>query len=63
MERVNQQATLEMGWCVNCHRETKVHTENPYYAKTYDFIQSHKKYTVAQLGGLECVQGATTKNC
>jgi len=56
MERVNQQTTLEMGWCVNCHRETKVHTENPYYAKTYDFIQSHKKYTVAQLGGLECAR-------
>jgi len=70
MDRVNQNATLEMGWCVNCHRETNVNEQNPYYAGTFDFIAEHNKvrdemkakgakftdakYTVAQLGGLEC---------
>ncbi len=54
MERVRQVSTLEMGWCVNCHRETNVDSENPYYAGTYDFVKKHKKYTVAQLGGIEC---------
>jgi cytochrome c553 len=54
MERVTQVATLEMGWCVNCHREKAVDTSNPYYTATFDFIKKHKKYTIGQLGGLEC---------
>jgi hypothetical protein len=53
MIRVQQVATLEMGWCVNCHREKQVNTTNPYYT-SYDFVKNHKKYTVAQMGGLEC---------
>jgi cytochrome c2 len=54
MERVRQVSTLEMGWCINCHRETGVDTKNPYYTATYSFMEKHKKYTVGQLGGLEC---------
>ncbi|MDQ3073484.1 MAG: cytochrome c3 family protein, partial [Bacteroidota bacterium] len=54
MDRVQQVATLEMGWCVNCHRETEIKSENPYYTSTYDFVKAHKKYTIAQMGGLEC---------
>jgi hypothetical protein len=54
MERVQQTATLEMGWCINCHREKTINTDNPYYTTTFDFIQKHKKYTVAQMGGIEC---------
>lgn len=56
MERVRQVSTLEMGWCINCHRETGVDTSNPYYTATYSFIEKHKKYTVAQLGGIECAR-------
>lgn len=57
MTRVQQTSTLEMGWCVNCHREKKVDTDgNKYYASTYDFVEKHKSYTVAQLGGLECAK-------
>jgi hypothetical protein len=56
MERVRQVSTLEMGWCINCHRETAVDTKNPYYTATYSFIEKHKKYTVGQLGGLECAK-------
>lgn len=72
MDRVSQSSTLEMGWCINCHRETAVNDKNPYYAETFDFIREHnrvkdemkakggkmnfkdQKYTVAQMGGLEC---------
>ncbi|RYY70652.1 MAG: c-type cytochrome [Chitinophagaceae bacterium] len=54
MERVRQVSTLEMGWCINCHRETNVDDSNPYYAKTFDFVKKHKKYTIAQMGGTEC---------
>jgi hypothetical protein len=54
MERVRQVSTLEMGWCINCHRETKADTDNPYYTATYDFVKKHKKYTIGQLGGTEC---------
>ncbi len=54
MERVVQVSTLEMGWCINCHREAHIDSENPYYTSTYDFVKKHKTYTVAQMGGLEC---------
>jgi len=67
MKLVKQYAPLSMGWCVNCHRQTKVKfDENAYYnAET----KSHKMYeqyhnevksgkrngvTVEEIGGLEC---------
>jgi len=67
MKLVKQHAPLSMGWCVNCHRQTKVKfDENTYYnAET----KSHKMYeqyhnevksgkrngvTVEEIGGLEC---------
>jgi len=63
MEKVAQSATLEMGWCINCHREMKIDDNNTYYAATFDFVKKHKqmkkegqKYTVAQMGGLECAK-------
>ena len=58
MEIMEQHAPLTMGWCINCHRETKVKTEgNEYYANIHEELK--KKYgvdqlTVAQMGGLEC---------
>ncbi len=58
MEEMYQHAPLTMGWCIDCHRETKVDLKgNEYYAKIHE--QLAKKYgvdkvTAAQLGGLEC---------
>ncbi|MFD1094236.1 c-type cytochrome [Salegentibacter chungangensis] len=58
MEVVYQDAPLTMGWCVNCHRETKVKMQgNEYYEKIHEELS--KKYgveelTAAQMGGLEC---------
>ncbi|MBL0912196.1 MAG: c-type cytochrome [Bacteroidia bacterium] len=59
MEEVKQFAPLTMGWCINCHRETKVKfEENPYYDKLHDYLaERYKKgdqFTVARIGGLEC---------
>lgn len=65
MPEVHQFADLSMGWCINCHRETKVqfnddkgHGNNFYsiYEKFHDDIRN-KKYdsvTVAKIGGTEC---------
>lgn len=58
MEELYQFSPLTMGWCIDCHRETKVDLKgNEYYQKIHD--QLAKKYgvdqvTAAQLGGLEC---------
>ncbi len=67
MAIVKQHAPLSMGWCVNCHRQTKVKfDENGYYnAKTathkmyeqfHNEIKSGKRagVTVEEIGGLEC---------
>lgn len=59
MEEVYQYSPLTMGWCINCHRETKVKfDENPYYDKLHDYLSKRYKsgdqFTVARIGGLEC---------
>ena len=81
MEVVQQVSLLEMGWCIDCHRETEVIIDNNYYQEHFhqvfkddykkhfdsltkeeqeedkglvDFIKNHKKYTIGDLGGLEC---------
>lgn len=58
MEIMYQYSPLTMGWCIDCHRETKVKVEgNEYYEKIH--AELSKKYgvenlTAAQMGGLEC---------
>ncbi|MFV0249183.1 MAG: c-type cytochrome [Tenacibaculum sp.] len=58
MEEVYQYSPLTMGWCIDCHKESKVDLKgNEYYAKIHRELA--KKYgveqvTVAQLGGKEC---------
>ena len=66
MPEVYQFADLSMGWCVNCHRETKVDfyskengTGNKYYSmyeKFHKDIKNHKmdSVTVEMIGGTEC---------
>ncbi len=60
MDEVKQFADLSMGWCVNCHRTTKVQfTENNYYSifeKLHNDIKDKKidSVTVEMLGGTEC---------
>lgn len=57
MKVVYQQSSLQMGWCINCHREAKVDAENnDYYEKLHSKLKAEgKSYaTVANVGGLEC---------
>lgn len=57
---VYQYATLGMGWCVNCHRTTKVQfTDNGYYTIFTKYEQQIKMHqidsvTVEMQGGTEC---------
>ncbi|OYU95699.1 MAG: cytochrome C [Bacteroidetes bacterium B1(2017)] len=57
MAVVSQQRSLQMGWCINCHREAKVDVaNNDYYEKLHANLKVDGKefITVAQNGGLEC---------
>jgi cytochrome c551/c552 len=68
MDVVSQQSELSMGWCINCHRESKVNffntsdsTGNKYYSiyeKFHNDIASGKmdSVTVKDIGGLECMK-------
>ena len=58
MDEMRQYSPLTMGWCIDCHKETKVDLKgNEYYSKIHKELA--KKYnvdkvTIAQLGGKEC---------
>ena len=57
MEVVEQYSPLTMGWCINCHRETKVDTDNPYYHELNEnWVEKYhgEDITVDKIGGLEC---------
>jgi len=62
MDEVHQHATLGMGWCVNCHRDTKVQfKDNGYYtifSKYQEQIKAHKidSVTVEMQGGKDCAK-------
>ena len=60
-----QHAELTMGWCINCHRETKVQmADNGYYDEIHKRLPDElkKQYledgtiTVSELGGIECAK-------
>lgn len=60
MGEVKQFADLSMGWCINCHRETKVQfKENGFYSiyeKFHEDLKNGKldSVTVEKIGGTEC---------
>lgn len=63
MDEVKQFAELSMGWCINCHRETKVQfADNGFYSiyeKYHEELKngvrdSTKGITVENIGGTEC---------
>ncbi len=60
-----QHESLTMGWCINCHKETKVQmTDNGYYDEIHKRLPEDLKaqyledgtITVAELGGIECAK-------
>lgn len=60
MGEVYQFSDLSMGWCINCHRETKVQfAENGFYSiyeKFHEDLKNGKldSVTVEKIGGTEC---------
>jgi cytochrome c2 len=65
MDEVKQVSELSMGWCINCHRQSKVDFNydstkgNKFYSiyeKFHNDIKNHKmdSVTVKDIGGLEC---------
>lgn len=56
MEVVGQYSTLTMGWCIDCHRETVLQTDNAYYDELVELHNNKGKdqMTVVDIGGLEC---------
>lgn len=60
MGEVYQYSDLSMGWCINCHRESKVQfTENKFYSiyeKFHEDLKNKKidSVTVEKIGGTEC---------
>jgi cytochrome c553 len=62
MDIMKQQNDLSMGWCINCHRETKVNfEENPYYDQ---YIKLHEdlkagvidSITAEKIGANDCMR-------
>jgi hypothetical protein len=62
MDIVKQNSDLSMGWCINCHRQTKVNfKDNAYYdnyMKLHDQIKSGKQDTVraVNIGANDCMR-------
>lgn len=62
MGEVYQFADLSMGWCINCHRESKVQfTDNKFYSiyeKFHEDLKNKKidSVTVEKIGGTECMK-------
>ncbi len=66
MAEVKQFADLSMGWCINCHRETKVNFYNKETGEGNKFYSIYEKFhndikngkmdsvTVEKIGGTEC---------
>ncbi|MDE3251655.1 MAG: c-type cytochrome [Bacteroidota bacterium] len=63
MDEVKQFASLGMGWCINCHRETQVQFKDNGFYSIYEKyhqdlksgkIDSTKGITVEKIGGTEC---------
>ncbi len=58
MEVVEQYATLQMAWCINCHQENKIDVENnPYYEKLHEKIKAEKNNKNSPYGKYYTVDG------
>jgi hypothetical protein len=62
MDITSQHSDLSMGWCVNCHRETRVNfRNNPYYdnyTKLHQELKEGKIDTVRaeNIGANDCMR-------
>lgn len=62
MDRIQQVPDLSMGWCINCHRQTKVQFhDNQFYTKYEELKMKLEKHeidsvTVEMTGGTDCMK-------
>ena len=61
MDEVMQVQDLSMGWCINCHRDTKVQFDNRFYGKYAELHEQLREgkisgVTVEQIGGTDCMK-------
>jgi hypothetical protein len=62
MDRIAQVPDLSMGWCINCHRDTRVQFhDNKFYEKYGDLRKKLEKgeidsVTVSMIGGTDCMK-------
>jgi NAD-dependent SIR2 family protein deacetylase len=59
---IRQVTDMSMGWCIDCHRNTKVNFQgNLFYTQYTDLMEKIKKgeidsVTVDMIGGIECMK-------
>ncbi|WP_185851039.1 c-type cytochrome [Blattabacterium cuenoti] len=57
MDQVEMSNDFTMEWCISCHRNTEIDTNNSYYKEHFsNFINKKKKITVDMIGGTECAK-------
>jgi hypothetical protein len=62
MHVIKQVPDLSMGWCIECHRNTKLNFQgNEFYSEYKDILEKIKKgeidsVTVDMVGGIECMK-------
>ena len=56
MEKVAQFSSLQMVWCIDCHKQRGIDLGNKYYESAHKKAKKEGRYhlTVAENGGLEC---------
>jgi cytochrome c553 len=62
MDRIVQVPDLSMGWCINCHRDTKVQFHDNAFYSNYDVLRKKiekdqiDSVTVDMVGGTDCMK-------
>jgi hypothetical protein len=62
MNRIEQVSDLSMGWCINCHRTTKVNFQGNKFYSQYTMLAEKLRngtidsVTVSMIGGTECMK-------
>jgi hypothetical protein len=62
MDRIVQVPDLSMGWCINCHRDTKVQFHDNHFYEKYEDLRKKMEngqidsVTVSMVGGTDCMK-------
>ncbi|WP_185862183.1 c-type cytochrome [Blattabacterium cuenoti] len=57
MDQVEMANDFSMEWCISCHKNVEINTNNQYYKKYFsNKIKKENKITVDMVGGTECAK-------